>query len=128
MWGWGWGWEAHACDICGAADLCDCLEQMKAINSNLKRVRSLLVDDLLRTREKAGVHRNYDSSDFIVMRNAGSRRSLLLALASEIPEVLHESWMMGEVADEELEEINHLRDEAKAPLLTRWWRGLGEED
>lgn len=126
-----WGWEDSACDLCGAPYcLCDCLEQLKEINRNVRWTRDLLVEDLRRARSAAGIRKDYVSPDFLAaLRNAGSRRSLLRALASEIPEVIvHESWMMGEITSEESDEIQRLREEENAPWYAKWWRGLWEKD
>ncbi len=125
-----WGWEDNACIICGAPwCMCDCHEQLKAINGNLKAIRNRLIQDLREEREKVFGRRNYVSPEFLTaLRAQDARRPLLRALAAEIPEVIvHESFFAGEITEEESAEIYRLRDEANVSWLRRWWRGLWEE-
>lgn len=122
-------WDA--CNICGTFGcLCNCDEALDMISKDLKEIHKILIKELRHEREKAGIQRDYVGPEFLTaLRCQGAERSLLRALAVEIPEsIVHEAFLAGEISEEETTEIHRLCDEAKAPWITRWWRDLWSDE
>jgi len=113
----------------GERRLCDCVVQLKLMNESLKTVR----DDLV---HRAGVtyetvtNRGWISPEFLVaLRSVDTRRSLLRALAKEIPvQVIIDAYISGAICADELLTIDALLAEANVSFLKRWWRDLCEDN
>lgn len=124
------GWENNACDLCGAPYcLCDCADQLKIMNEELKTIRDNLARRVGVTYETV-TNRGWISPEFLVaLRSDDTRRSLLRALVKEIPaQVIIDAYISGAICANELLTIDVLRAEANVSFLKRWWRDLWEDN
>jgi len=117
-----WGLADNACPLCDAPySLCDCADQLLAINKDLKSIRDTLI------KRARVTNQDYVSPEFLTrLREQGDAPDeLVKSLAVEIPEqVVLNAFLNGSITNEQYMQILRVCDTAKESWVVRSWRKL----